>query len=67
MLSSRIVIIVTLSSAWMLSAQSQPPATDRLKRVPPAGRATTEKHTAAFAAVRLRRSTADSGRFRQFA
>ena len=26
MLSSRIVIMVTLSSAWMLSAQSQPPA-----------------------------------------
>src|ERR1035437_1721608 len=28
---------------------------------------TTEKHTAAFAAVRLRRSTADFGRLRQFA
>ena len=31
MLSSRIVIIVALSSAWMLSAQSQPPAPPQLE------------------------------------
>lgn len=38
MLSLRIVITVTLSSAWMLSAQSQPPARPpaEVKRVPPA-------------------------------
>ena len=37
MLSLRIVITVTLSSAWMLSAQSQPPAPPAgVKRVPPA-------------------------------
>jgi type IV secretion system protein TrbG len=37
MLSSRIVIIVALSSAWMLFAQSQPPAPPvGVKRVPPA-------------------------------
>jgi type IV secretion system protein TrbG len=38
MLSLRIVITVTLSSAWMLSAQSQPPAPPPagVKRVPPA-------------------------------
>ena len=38
MLSLRIVITVTLSAAWMLSAQSQPPAPPPVgvKRVPPA-------------------------------
>src|ERR1017187_2745226 len=38
MLSLRIVITVTLSSAWMLSAQSQPPGPPSagVKRVPPA-------------------------------
>ena len=38
MLSLRIVITVTLSSAWMLSAQSQPPAPPPagVKRIPPA-------------------------------
>ena len=38
MLSLRIVITVTLSSAWMLSAQAQPPAPPPfgVKRVPPA-------------------------------
>ena len=38
MLSLRIVITVTLSAAWMLSAQSQPPASPPagVKRVPPA-------------------------------
>ena len=38
MLSSRIVITVTLGSAWMLSAQSQSPAQPPVgvKRVPPA-------------------------------
>jgi type IV secretion system protein TrbG len=43
MLSSRIVIGVTLSSVWMLSAQSQSPAQPQsgVKRVPPAGQGQT--------------------------
>jgi P-type conjugative transfer protein TrbG len=43
MLSSRIVIIVALNSAWMLSAQSQPPAPPPVgvKRVPPAAQGQT--------------------------
>jgi hypothetical protein len=45
MLSSRIVITVTLSSAWMLSAQSQPPAPPPVgvKRVPPAAQGQTPR------------------------
>lgn len=43
MLSSRIVIAVALGSAWMLSAQSQPPEQPPVgvKRVPPAAKAQT--------------------------
>jgi P-type conjugative transfer protein TrbG len=43
MLSSRIVIIVALSSPWMLSAQSQPqaPPPVGVKRVPPAAQGQT--------------------------
>jgi P-type conjugative transfer protein TrbG len=42
MLSSRIVIIVALSSTWILSAQSQPPAPPvGVKRVPPAAQGQT--------------------------
>ena len=47
MLSLRIVITVTLSSAWMLSAQSQPPAQPPagVKRVPPAAQGQTPPKT----------------------